>query len=129
MGAVKFEHFALNVPEAHKHAQCHVDHAGFRIARQLTEPPFTTFLADEAGRVFPELYSNPQSECTDFKSLHPLKFHFAVVSAAVKADRAKFEAAGATLCAEEMLPDGGKLTMLRDPRGVPLQLCQRTKLF
>lgn len=126
---MKFEHFALNVPEAHRHAQWYVDHAGFRLARQLAETPFTTFLADEDGRVVVEFYSNPKSDCTDFKALHPLKFHFALVSADVKADRAKFEAAGATLFAEETLPDGSKLTMLRDPWGVPLQLCQRAKPF
>jgi len=129
MNAMKFEHFALNVPEAHRHAQWYVDHAGFRIARQLAEPPHMTFLADDTGRVFLELYSNPKSDCTDFKSLHPLKFHFAVVSADVKADRAKFEAAGATFFAEDVTPDGSRLLMLRDPRGVPLQLCQRVKPF
>ncbi len=129
MGPMKFEHFALNVPAAHQHAQWYVDHAGFRIARQLTEPPFTTFLTDETGRVIVEFYSNPKSDCTDFANLHPLKFHLALVSADAKADRAKFAAAGATLFAEEMLPDGSMLTMLRDPWGVPLQFCQRTKPF
>lgn len=124
-----FEHFALNVPDARAHAQWYVTHAGFRLLRQSPESPFTTFLADDTGRVAVELYSNPKSSCHDFDSHHPLQFHFALVSSDVAADRGRFEQAGAKLFAEEVLPDGTRLTMMRDPWGVPLQLCQRTKPF
>ena len=126
---MKFEHFALNVPDARAHAQWYVEHAGCRLLRQAPDSPWTTFLADDTGRVFLELYSNPKATCHDFRSHHPLLFHFAFVSAEVKADRARLEVAGATLFAEETLPDGTKLTMMRDPWGVPLQLCQRVKPF
>jgi len=34
-------------------------------------------------------------------------------------------AAGATLADNQRLPDGTHLVMLRDPWGVPLQLCKR----
>jgi hypothetical protein len=39
------------------------------------------------------------------------------------------EKAGARLFLEEPLPDGSRLIMMRDPWGVPLQLCQRAKPF
>lgn len=129
LAAMKFEHFALNVPDVRAHAQWYVAHAGFRILRQFSEAPWTTFLADGTGRVVVELYSNPKAVCHDFARQHPLLFHFALVSTDVAADRAHFEKAEATLFVEETLPDGTKLTMLRDPWGVALQLCQRTTPF
>jgi len=66
---------------------------------------------------------------TDFVSAHPLCFHFAVVSGAAREDRARLEKAGAKFFVEDALPDGSVLIMMRDPWGVPLQLCQRTKPF
>jgi glyoxylase I family protein len=124
-----FEHFALNVPDARAHAQWYVTHAGFRLLRQAPESPFTTFLADDTGRVVVELYSNPKATCHDFNAHHPLLFHFALVTRDTAGDRARFERAGARFFIEDTLPDGTKLTMLRDPWGVPLQLCERTKPF
>lgn len=124
-----FEHFALNVPDTRAHAAWYVTHAGFAIARQRTEAPFTTFLADATGRTVVELYSNPAAAMTDFAAQHPLVFHFALVSADARADRARLVAAGATLVGEDALPDGSLLVMLRDPWGVALQLCQRAHPF
>ena len=43
--------------------------------------------------------------------------------------RPRLERAGATLFLEEPQPDGSILIMMRDPWGVPLQLCQRTNPF
>lgn len=126
---MKFEHFALNVPDPRAHAAWYVTHVGFTIARQRTEAPFTTFLADSTGRTVVELYSNPKAAITDFSAQHPLVFHFALVSTDARADRDRLEQAGATLFLEEPQPDGSMLIMLRDPWGVALQLCQRTHPF
>lgn len=126
---MKFEHFALNVPDTRAHAAWYVDHLGFAVARQQTEAPYTTFLADHTGRTVVELYSNPNAAMTDFPSQHPLVFHFAVVSTNARADRTRLEAAGATFFLEAPQPDGSMLIMLRDPWGVALQLCQRAKPF
>ena len=126
---MKFEHFALNVPDARAHSRWYVDHLGFRIARHRDDSPFTHFLADDAGRVVVELYSNPAAPIPDYAAAHPLVFHFAVVSTDAAADRARLEKAGAVFFAEDALPDGSQLIMLRDPWGVPLQLCQRAKPF
>ncbi len=126
---MKFEHFALNVPDTRAHAAWYVAHLGFAVARQQTEAPYTTFLADSTGRTVVELYSNPNAAMTDFPSQHPLVFHFAVVSTDARADRTRLEAAGATFFLEAAQPDGSMLIMLRDPWGVALQLCQRAKPF
>ena len=126
---MKFEHFALNVPDPSAQAQWYVKHLGFTIARRRDDAPFTHFLADETGRTVVELYMNPKAEIPDYAARHPLCFHVAVVAADAKAERARLEKAGAKLFLEEPQPDGTLLIMLRDPWGVPLQLCQRTTPF
>lgn len=126
---MKFEHFALNVPDARAHARWYVEHLGFKIARQREDVPYTHFLADETGRVVVELYSNTTQAVLDFPSMHQLLFHFAVVAADARAERARLEKAGAKLALEEPLADGSLLIMMRDPWGVALQLCQRAKPF
>ena len=126
---MKFEHFALNVPDTRAQAQWYVQHVGFSVARSREDEPYTHFLADETGRIVVELYTNPKAAIPDYDAAHPLCFHIAVVAADAKAQRARLEKAGATLFAEEPQPDGSLLIMMRDPWGVPLQLCQRTKPF
>lgn len=126
---MKFEHFALNVPDARAHAQWYVQHVGFSVARRREDAPFTHFLADETGRTVVELYSNPKAPYPDYANTHPLVFHVAVVAADAKAECTRLVRAGATLFLEEPQPDGTQLIMMRDPWGVPLQLCQRTKPF
>jgi len=126
---MRFEHFALNVPDAPAQADWYVRHLGFRVARRLEVPPFTHFLADDGGRVIMELYTNPAAPVPDHARNHPLVFHVAVVAADARAELARLEAAGATLFKEDPQPDGSLLIMLRDPWGVALQLCQRARPF
>jgi predicted enzyme related to lactoylglutathione lyase len=122
---MKFEHFALNVPDPRAQAQWYVQHAGFTIARSRDDAPFTRFLTDETGRIIVELYSNPKAAIPDYAATHPLCFHIAVVAKDATAERTRLERAGAKLFLEEPQPDGSLLIMMRDPWGVPLQLCQR----
>ena len=124
---MKFEHFALNVPDPRAMGRWYVENLGFTIARAREDAPYTHFLADETGRPFIELYQNPKAAIPDYATQHPLCFHFAVVSANASADRQLLEKVGATLFLEEPQPDGSLLIMLRDPWGIPLQLCQRVK--
>ncbi len=124
-----FEHFALNVPDATAHAQWNVDHLGFRVLRRMTAAPFTHFLADDTGRPIVELYSNPAAPMTDFAATAPLTFHYALRTEDAAAERDRLLAAGASHVVDERLPDGSLLVMLRDPWGVPLQLCQRANPF
>ena len=126
---MKFEHFAINVPDAPAHARWLVENLGLQVARSRDDEPYTHFLADETGRVVVELYSNRSAAMPDYRSQHPLIFHIAFVAADARAERERLEAAGASLFAEETTPDGSLLVMMRDPWGVPLQFCQRTKPF
>jgi len=126
---MKFEHFALNVPDARATAAWYVQHLGMTIARARAEAPFTTFLADDSGRVFLELYTNPTDPIPAYATQHQLRLHFGLAVTDAKAERARLQQAGATLIVEEPQPDGTLLIMLRDPWGVPVQLCQRTQPF
>jgi catechol 2,3-dioxygenase-like lactoylglutathione lyase family enzyme len=126
---MQFEHFALNVTDARAVAAWYVEHLGLRIAHRREESPFTHFLADDTGRVFVEFYSNPAAPVPDYAAAHPLCFHFAVVATDAQAERKRLTAAGAKLLREEPQPDGSLLVMLRDPWGVPLQLCERAVPF
>ena len=126
---MKFEHFALNVPDVRTQAQWLVTHLGFTIARKNDVAPYMHFLADETGRVIVELYTNPAAIVPDYKAQHPLVFHLALVSTDTVGDRRRLEQAGATFFAEDALPDGSRLLMMKDPWGVPLQFCQRAKPF
>lgn len=126
---MKFEHFALNVPEPVAQARWYVEHLGFTVARKRDDAPFMHFLADETGRIVLELYRNPKAAIPDYTAMEPLTFHLAVVSADAAGDRARLEEAGATLLFEDPQSDGSLMIMLRDPWGVPLQLCQRATPF
>lgn len=126
---MKFEHFALNVPDARASVEWYTKHLGLRIARTRADAPYTTFLADDSGRVIVELYSNPAGPIPDYKSAHPLTFHVAFVAPDPASVRNRLLAAGASAAYEESLPDGSFLIMLRDPWGVPLQFVHRATPF
>ncbi len=124
---MKFEHFALNVSDVRNIARWYVGHLGLRVVRSREDPPYTQFLADETGRVIMELYTNTSAAVPDYAATHPLCFHIAFVVSDAGADRQRLEKAGAKFFVEDNSPDGTRLIMMRDPWGVPLQLCQRAK--
>ena len=126
---MKLEHFALNVPDARAMSRWYVEQLGFQVLRSRDDAPHTHFLADDTGRVAVELYTNTTAVIPDYFSRHPLLFHLAVFAPDARATQQQLEQAGATLFQEESLPDGTRLTMMRDPWGIPLQLCQRAKPF
>ena len=126
---MKFEHLALNVPDARAMSRWYVEHLGLRVLRALEAAPFTHFLGDDTGRVFIELYSNPKAPYPDYAAAHPLVLHVAFFAPDASAAQATLVAAGATPFQEEALPDGSKLIFVRDPWGLPIQLCQRAKPF
>ncbi|MBN3582701.1 VOC family protein [Algoriphagus aestuarii] len=122
---MKFEHFAINVPNAPAVSLWYEEHLGLIVKKKMAESPFMTFLADDSGTVMLEIYTNPKGETLDFESLHPLAVHLALVSEDPAADKARLIAAGATGISDDRLPDGSHLVMLRDPWGICLQLCKR----
>jgi glyoxylase I family protein len=120
-----FEHFALNVSNPVEMADWYVDNLEMKIVRSVDKSPFARFLADKTGRVVLELYSNNAAKIPEYKSAHPLEFHFAFMVEDAVSLKDKLLNAGATFEEELKLDDGSHLVMLRDPFGVPLQLCKR----
>lgn len=124
-----FEHFALNVIDIHGVVNWYCTHLGLTINSQQTESPFMTFLADSTGRVVIELYKREDELAEDFTERHPLTFHIAFVSDNSEEDKQRLLKAGASFFEEVFKDDGSHLVMMRDPWGLPLQLCQRAVKF
>ena len=124
---MKLEHFALNVADPRAAAAWYEKHLGMSVVRRLEAAPFTQFLADDSGNIMLEFYNNPPDQVPDYAKMNPLLLHIALVSADPHADKARLLAAGATPFEDVSLPDGSLLFMLRDPWGLPLQLCRRAK--
>ncbi len=126
MPTLNIEHFACNVGDPVAMAAWYVENLGMRILRQLTAAPYTHFLADAAGRVVVEIYSNPDDPIPDYASMHPVRFHLAFAAEDPVAVKDALLKAGATFVSDQTLGDGSRLMMLRDPWGLALQLCKRT---
>jgi catechol 2,3-dioxygenase-like lactoylglutathione lyase family enzyme len=125
MPTLNLEHIACNVADPAAMAAWYVEHLGMRVVRHSPEPPHIHFLADAAGRSVIEIYRNGADAIPDYAAMHPLRFHIAFAAADPDAARAALVAAGATFVEERTSPDGSRLLMLRDPWGIPLQLCKR----
>ena len=122
---MKLEHVAINVAEPQAMAEWYEKHLGLRTVKQASEEPYMTFMADSSGRVMIEIYHNSSAQVPDYHSMNPLMLHFAFVSETPGDDKARLIAAGASQVSDEQMPDGSRIIMLRDPWGVPLQLCKR----
>jgi len=125
MPILNIEHFACNVADPAGMAAWYVEHLGMRIVRRNTAAPHIHFLADASDRVVIEIYRNSADAIPDYPAMHPLRFHLAFDAPDPDAARAALVRAGATFIDEQTLPDGSRLLMLRDPWGLPLQLCKR----
>lgn len=124
-----FEHFALNTAAVDEVVNWYTTHVGLTVVSRQQEAPYMTFLSDASGRVILELYHRPDEMITDFKKQHPLTFHLAFVSEDAEKDKERLMNSGATFAEEVRKEDGSLLVMLRDPWGMPLQLCQRSVKF
>ena len=125
MPVLNIEHFACNVSDPAGVAAWYVEHLGMRIVRRITAAPHIHFLADAKERVVMEIYNSPADAVPDYPAMHPQRFHLAFAAPEPDAAKAALVAAGATFVDEQTLPDGSRLVMLRDPWGLPLQLCKR----
>ena len=124
---MRFEHVALNVPDARATAAWYVENLGMQVVRAMDRPPYAHFMADSAGRTALELYTNTSAPVPDYGEMNRYTLHvaFAVEDAAAVRDR--LVAAGATLIDESGSLESSILVFLRDPWGVTLQLCQRSR--
>jgi catechol 2,3-dioxygenase-like lactoylglutathione lyase family enzyme len=125
MPILNLEHVACNVSDSVAMAAWFLEHLGMRFVRRIEIPPHLHFLADASGRVVIEIYSNAADPVPDYPSMHPLRFHIAFATGDPDGARNALVAAGATFVSDQAQPDGSRLMMLRDPWGLPLQLCSR----
>ncbi len=123
---MKIEHFAINVEHPREVADWYKEYLDFNMVKQEKEPPYTTFLADDSGRVMIEIYNNPADQVPNYSDMNPLIMHLALVSESPAKDKKRLIEAGAIEVSDEILDDGSHLVMLRDPWGLSLQLCKRS---
>jgi glyoxylase I family protein len=124
---MRLEHVAINVPDPNAMAHWYVAHMGMQIVRHTPVPNRTHFLADSAGTSVIEIYQNPAAPVPDYDTIPPLVLHFAFNVSDIEAEAARLVAAGATLVGSiETNPAGDRLTFLRDPWQVTIQLVQRS---
>lgn len=124
---MKLEHIAFNVAEPRAAAEWYVKNLGMEIVYRREDAPFTVFLADESGKITIEFYLNPPDQVPDYAAMNSLLLHLAFVSPSPDEDKADLVAAGATFESDQTTPEGTRLIMLRDPWGLPVQLCKRGK--
>ena len=123
---MKFEHFALNVPDARTQARWYVEHFGLVIVRKREEAPRTYFLADDSGRVVVGFYTDATRPFMDFPEDHPAPFHFSVVAKKAITEGRRLEKAGAKLLIEEIWLDSTNLVM-RDPWNLPIEVSEHSR--
>jgi len=124
---MKMEHVALNVKDPVAMAAWYEKHLGMKVVRKLDKHPFTHFLADDGATMLIEIYNNPPDAVPPYSTMNPLLIHLAFATDNPEKDRTALVKAGATYVEETKLPDGSLVIMLRDPWGLAIQLCWRTK--
>lgn len=124
---MKLEHVALNVKDPAAAAAWYVRYLGMTVVRKLDKFPFTHFLADDGASMLIEIYNNPPDAVPPYATMNPGLLHLAFVSENPEADKAALIKAGATAVDESRLDDGSLVIMLRDPWGLAIQLCRRTR--
>ncbi|MCA9838067.1 MAG: VOC family protein [Trueperaceae bacterium] len=122
---MKLEHTALNVPDPKAQANWMVEHLGLKLVRDLGEPTFITFVADNDGALL-ELYKNPKADIPDYFQISPYTLHLAFTTDDLDTTKAGLLAAGASDTGiAETLPNGDTYVFLHDPWGLSIQLIKR----
>jgi glyoxylase I family protein len=124
--SMRLEHVALNVPDPDAMANWYVAHLYMQIIRHAPVPNRAYFLADSARSSVIEIYQNPAAEVPDYSSIAPLVLHFAFNVDDIEREVARLSAAGAVPATPiDTNPAGDRLTFLRDPWQLTIQLVQR----
>ena len=122
------EHVAWQVQDPEAVAAWYGEHLGFRVVRKNDDPARTHFVADHAGKVLVEIYSNAGASIPDYAAQHPLVLHLAFATNDPAGDRDRLLRAGCSIAEElRQTPAGDTLVMMRDPFGFAIQLCKRAK--
>jgi glyoxylase I family protein len=125
---MRIEHVGYMVQDPPAVAQWYCDHLGCRVARQMSQSPWTHFLLDGAGQAMLEIYNNPKAHVPDYGAIDSLVLHVAFAVDDVARERARLLAAGAKAEGEMVvIASGDQLAMLRDPWGFAIQLAKRAQ--
>ncbi len=120
---MKLEHVAFDVPEPEKLIAWWCEHLGFR-----RSAPGSAFIIDDSGTMGLEFYRTGETpSAPDYAAGHAMTLHVAFVSDDVQADVDRLVAAGAKLETLNLESPAFHMAILRDPWGVPIQLCKREK--
>jgi catechol 2,3-dioxygenase-like lactoylglutathione lyase family enzyme len=123
---MRIEHAGIQVKEPAKMADWYIANLGFKCVRSADAPVPVRFIADESGKVMLEVYFNPDVHVPDYAGMDPLLLHMAYVCSDPGPTADRLVRAGASLISgPEIKPNGDELVMLRDPWGLPIQLCRR----
>ncbi|KFL29518.1 hypothetical protein JP75_20845 [Devosia riboflavina] len=118
------EHLAFNLGDPIAAADWYCAHLGMHAVSMRRQSPVGAFIADDNDMRL-ELYSKP-ADPMPLADLSADTFHLAFTTDDIEADIARLVAAGAaTLGPVETTPRGDRLSFMRDPFGLCLQLAQR----
>ena len=123
---LRFEHFALNVPDPPKMVNWYVENLGMKIMRTGGPPTYGSFVSDPGGNMMLELQFDTRYPVMDLSRIDYPAMHFAFVVDDVRSIRTRLIAAGATI-AEELRETnaGDQVLVLRDPWGFAIQFIKR----
>ena len=122
---MRFEHIAINVADARAVVEWYVKNLDLLVLRQMTEAPYTTFLADKDRNMMFEFYQQPFA-LGDFRAIPPFSLHIAFLVDDIDVWRRRWIDAGGTVEGDvTTTPAGDKLAFVRDPWGLTLQLGMR----
>lgn len=120
---MKLEHVAIDVSDPEAFIAWWCTNLGFRRSAEGS-----AFILDDSGTMGLEIYRTGETKTApDYSAMNAMTLHIAFVSEDVKADAERLVAAGAKI--EQLKIDTPEFHMaiLRDPWGVPVQLCKRAK--
>ncbi len=120
---MKLEHVAFDVPEPEKLITWWCEHLGFR-----RSAPGSAFIIDDSGTMGLEFYNSGETPAKpDYAQAHAMSMHIALLSDDVRADAERLAAAGGTIETLKLDTPDFHMAIVRDPWGLPIQLCKREK--
>ena len=127
-GIIRAEHIALNVLDPAAVVKWYTENLGMKVMRQGGPPTNTSFIADSGQHMMLELGHNAEYPVIDFAEVNHMSIHLAFMVEDIATMKANLIAAGAAVVEDiRTTPSGDQVSMLRDPRGLPLQFVQRVK--
>ena len=119
---MKLEHVAIDVPDPESFIAWWCENLGFR-----RSAPGSAFIMDDSGTAGLEIYRTDKTESApDYGAMDSMTLHIAFVSDDVAADAERLVKAGGRLETLKTDDPSFHMAIVRDPWGVPVQLCRRT---